>query len=330
MKKQLLILLLFIPIELPALKVTKPSLNKSKLAEIPPDLQRMILYNIAMNKSSDTTPQVHSKKINLIIQTIYIYLSGSQSLLNLIDTHTLNTLIILLGDNLFYSDYQEALNSLRNPTFVPTQKSMTNKVNQKINEVGDLWETQFMSYQNAIETANTEEITKQIQQGMPLLTFFNQIHTSRDLKELAIQLINDGIIAPDSEIGNQNLLSWATTHIEPDLVKALINAKVDFRKLNPNKSTPLFGTYDPELITLLIQKGVNINAQDDLGNTALIYAIQNGYPQAIKILLAAGANPNLKNKWKKTASDIAQKSYNKDIRLILETATKNIQAQEAK
>jgi len=47
------------------------------------------------------------------------------------------------------------------------------------------------------------------------------------------------------------------------------------------------------LITLLIEKGANLNYQDWLGDTALHKAIYSRSPDIIKLLLRHGANPNL-------------------------------------
>ena len=46
---------------------------------------------------------------------------------------------------------------------------------------------------------------------------------------------------------------------------------------------------------LLINAGIEINNQNDNGVTVLMYAASSGKIDAVKLLLAAGANPHLKN-----------------------------------
>ena len=51
--------------------------------------------------------------------------------------------------------------------------------------------------------------------------------------------------------------------------------------------------YDIEVLRLL-NKGADINAQTTEGVTALMYAVQNGHENVVKILLLNGADPDLK------------------------------------
>jgi ankyrin repeat protein len=54
----------------------------------------------------------------------------------------------------------------------------------------------------------------------------------------------------------------------------------------------------------LISYGANINVQDSEGMTPLMLAAQYGYPSVAQVLLAKGANRNLKNHYGHTALDI--------------------------
>jgi len=46
----------------------------------------------------------------------------------------------------------------------------------------------------------------------------------------------------------------------------------------------------------LIMKGVPLDARDEMGNTALIIACQNGQGRCVKLLIRSGADPNVQNK----------------------------------
>lgn len=59
-----------------------------------------------------------------------------------------------------------------------------------------------------------------------------------------------------------------------------------------------FGTSD-EIVSLLLKKGLDVNAPDDYGTTPLMEAVVN--PHAVKALLARGARVNARNRWKGTA-----------------------------
>ena len=50
------------------------------------------------------------------------------------------------------------------------------------------------------------------------------------------------------------------------------------------------------MVKLLIEKGININAQDDYGWTALMFAAKYGHLDTVKLLIAKGANVNTQNK----------------------------------
>jgi len=68
------------------------------------------------------------------------------------------------------------------------------------------------------------------------------------------------------------------------------------------------GWGDDKEIDLLLGAGADIDAQDDDGNTALMYAIGKGRPENIACLLAHHPNPKLKNASGNTALSQARAS----------------------
>ncbi len=57
----------------------------------------------------------------------------------------------------------------------------------------------------------------------------------------------------------------------------------------------------PETAKLLLEKGADINAQNNDGWTALMYALIYNYPEIAELLLKKGADPNIQNKGGETA-----------------------------
>ncbi|TFG58603.1 MAG: hypothetical protein E4H36_15220 [Spirochaetales bacterium] len=65
---------------------------------------------------------------------------------------------------------------------------------------------------------------------------------------------------------------------------------------------------NPEVITILLKAGANMDHQDYYGATALMYAAGSSNPEVFTILLSAGADGTLKDKSGKTAFDLAKEN----------------------
>ncbi|MEI0608195.1 ankyrin repeat domain-containing protein [Brachyspira pulli] len=75
---------------------------------------------------------------------------------------------------------------------------------------------------------------------------------------------------------------------------------------------------DIETVRYLINSEVDIDAQDNDGNTALSIAVLSGNSSTVKLLLDYSADHSIKNKYGQTAMDIAKKEKNYEIIGILE------------
>jgi len=75
-----------------------------------------------------------------------------------------------------------------------------------------------------------------------------------------------------------------------------------------------------DAVKLLIENGADINAQSDGGNTALIAAAGTGKREILQILLDAGADPLTKNNGGQTAAVKAAFSRQSDCVVLLKTA----------
>jgi ankyrin repeat protein len=63
---------------------------------------------------------------------------------------------------------------------------------------------------------------------------------------------------------------------------------------------------DPRVISLLIERGSDVNASNDNGETALILAaILNKNPAVLSLLISSGADVKAKDRNGKTAADYA-------------------------
>ena len=64
---------------------------------------------------------------------------------------------------------------------------------------------------------------------------------------------------------------------------------------------------------MLIQNGADVDAVQNGGFTALHAAAHNGQIEMIKLLVAAGANPKLKNNKNKTPEDLAREKGHEEV-----------------
>jgi ankyrin repeat protein len=65
-----------------------------------------------------------------------------------------------------------------------------------------------------------------------------------------------------------------------------------------------------KIIEDLISSGIDANAQNNVGETALMLAVKAGTAHFAETLLANGAHPSIKDKKGRTAKDYADKNYN--------------------
>lgn len=88
-----------------------------------------------------------------------------------------------------------------------------------------------------------------------------------------------------------------TAHM--DIVRCLVRAGADLCQSNHFGGTCLINSVQsPELVQMLVDSGrVEVNAQDIQRKTALHYAVQENRADSAKILLAAGADPDLRSKY---------------------------------
>lgn len=80
-----------------------------------------------------------------------------------------------------------------------------------------------------------------------------------------------------------------------------------------------------------LQRGVNVNAQNRRGDTALIFASRSGQYDMVRFLLDHNANPNIKNNFGGTALDDAKIFDHQDIvRLLIKAGAISADMREPK
>lgn len=125
----------------------------------------------------------------------------------------------------------------------------------------------------------------------------------------------------------------AVRHGDRDALAALLKKGVDVNATEADGSTALmWASYrdDDESARLLIQAGANVNAANDLGATALWAASMNGSVAIVRRLLQAGANPNLALLAGETPVMVASRSGSADVVDLLLSTGANVNARGAR
>lgn len=78
----------------------------------------------------------------------------------------------------------------------------------------------------------------------------------------------------------------------------------------------IFG--DEDVIKDILTKNININVQDDVGNTALILACMEGHVQVVQLLVKANVDKSIVNKHGNDALFYARRNNYNDIIKLLE------------
>ncbi|WP_416487666.1 ankyrin repeat domain-containing protein [Brachyspira hyodysenteriae] len=98
---------------------------------------------------------------------------------------------------------------------------------------------------------------------------------------------------------------------------------ISFNKLYPLNQdeetfldAAIFG--DEDVIKAIITKNINVNIQDDVGNTALILACMEGHIQVVELLIKANADKSIVNKHGNDALYYAKRNNYNDIIKMLE------------
>lgn len=122
------------------------------------------------------------------------------------------------------------------------------------------------------------------------------------------------------EIFNDLILLMQEDKI-PEFLEKLKKINVNIKDPDTGATILMFasaGGYRKLVKALVDIEGIDKDAQDNLGDTALIHAAHNGFVEIGQILLDNMADINIKNNKGKTAFDIAKENGKKDFVNLLE------------
>lgn len=140
--------------------------------------------------------------------------------------------------------------------------------------------------------------------------------------EQAVRLLLDAGIKNDHFFHYALVYAMADGHAQ--IVKLLLNAGAIPNPELKDKKTLLMLPFVADLtnndnaqlikmMKTLLAHGLNINAQDSNGWTALMFAVQKNNAVMVKFFLEQGANPGLQTNDEKTALDLAKEQNNSEI-----------------
>ncbi|MGB6947407.1 MAG: ankyrin repeat domain-containing protein [Bryobacteraceae bacterium] len=173
--------------------------------------------------------------------------------------------------------------------------------------------------------------------GLLLACFVSPILTPAVASEASIAAAaRDGeraaaiaLIRSNPENANEKLpdgtsaLHWAVTSEDLEIVSLLLQAKVDVNAADPHGITPLAlacANANVEIVRTLIRAGANPNLAYAAGVTPLMVAVHRPQPEIVRILLGAGAQVNARDsRPQQTALMIAVRENNAAaVRLLLD------------
>ena len=193
-----------------------------------------------------------------------------------------------------------------------------------------------MDFINAVERGDAKAVKNLISEGADVRTKDKNgkaaivIATEKGYGEVLKLLLENGADPNGKYFKNPkaNLFIMAVHNANFDAALVLLKSGVsaDFNYKYQDGKTALMIAIESksqELVTYLLLKKSDIDASDDFGNTALIYAVRNDLFSVAKRLLELGADPTLRQVDGKTALDIAKSENKSTFVRMLSEAEKN-------
>ena len=121
--------------------------------------------------------------------------------------------------------------------------------------------------------------------------------------EVLKQKIAEGVDVNSCDAYSNTVLHLAAASKNSECVKTLIEVGANPNGKDSLQGTPLHFTQSSDVCKILCAAGADVNSQDYLGNTPLHNAALFGYDDVISELLAAGSDPTIVNKLRRTPEE---------------------------
>ncbi len=155
------------------------------------------------------------------------------------------------------------------------------------------------------------------------------IALARGYRDMALFLIERGAeLDPGADHNQRTLLHEAARGGHPELISLLVENGLDVNAEDEYGNTPLLLATRPahsQAVKTLIEAGADVNASNSGGVTPLHDAASGGQVEIVRMLLAAGADPQIVSRDGQTALDWARR---RDINLKSEVVSETVQILE--
>ena len=128
--------------------------------------------------------------------------------------------------------------------------------------------------------------------GIPLIINFIKIKSDSYVKELILNEVDLNMADSDQ----WTALMWSTSKRNKELVKLILENKVDINKIDDRKNYAIYYAYDEDIIIMLLTKNLNLNYKNKDGENILgevyLRSISNSYYDAVKKIIEIGSDKN--------------------------------------
>lgn len=199
----------------------------------------------------------------------------------------------------------------------PTPIVLTTRLRRAV-ETEDIYAVQALLAKGA--DVNAHDVDDSSPLSVALRLNYGSVLLTPPVPAILDALLGKGVNVNDRDKGGQTLLMRAVGDGQAPALDWLLAHGADVKVRDKWRgATALYYADDPRSIQTLVARGADINAQDAEGNTALMRRAMDGKPEAVRVLLAAHARPNIKNKegWTAMTMVRANNSGGKNVRSVI-------------